>query len=279
LGEVKHVKKVLIGVGIGCGVLVLFGVIAVVAGGFWVKSKAQELAQGGEKAQGMEKRVVAANQRYAFTPPQQGQPIQLTESRLQDYLKVREAMLPVFKDFDAKAQKLNGKEDGLNKSLQAFGLLSDLRADLTAKWLEELERQKMSPREFHAITAAVYTSGLGKMKAELPKQTRTMYEQLKQQLQKQAGDESLPEEARTAAREQLGAIDQQLAELPKEEAMPPELQKRYSENFALVDKYKDQIAPATPAGHEIFLLGTDNEMSKAFQKALGEDANEQDEAK
>jgi hypothetical protein len=269
------VKKVLIGVGVGCGVLVLALGIAVVAGGFWFKNKVQEVAQGSEKTQAVEKRVAAANQRHAFTPPAKGLPIQLTESRLQDYLKVRSAMEPVFNDFEAKAKTLDKKEDGLSKGLQAFGLLADLRADLTTKWLEELEHQSMSPHEFNAITAAVYTAGFAKVRADMPKQMRQMHEQLRQQLQKQADDENLPPEARTAARQQLEETEKRIAELPQDEAVPPELQKISADNLLLVEKYREQISHAKTTGLEVFLIGTDGDIAHAFQKALGEGAGVQ----
>lgn len=265
-------KKVLIGVGIGCGVLILAGVIAVVAGGFWVKSKVEAAAQSGERAQAVEKRVAAANERFAFNPPPPGVPLQLTEPRLQDYLEIHTALEPLLKDFEAKGKALQTKEDGLSKSMQAFSLLADLRAELRTKWLEELERQQMSPREFGAITATISTSGVAAMKAQMPTQmqkVRQVQGQLKEQLQKQIADESLPQEARAEARRQLERIEEQLAKLSRDETkVSPEFETISQGNLELVQKYSKQLSKLQMGMSLAFLLGTEDAENEEFLKAM-----------
>jgi hypothetical protein len=272
-------NKVLIGVGIGCGAIVLIGVIAVVAGGIWVKGKVEESGVGksAEKMQSLEQRMGELNKRYTFAAPPKGQPLALSEDRLQDYLKVRAALKPVLDDFEVKSKNFappEGEEPSVGKLLQASGLILGLKADLNSKWMDELEQQKMSPREFHAITAAVYAAEWGKAKGEAPQRQRAMYEQLKSGLTKQATDSSLTEAQRESARQQLAVIDKQLAALPAANTPSPESQKIYEANAALSGKYKKKIEEASSAGLDVLLVGAGSELGTALQDALGEDAEE-----
>jgi hypothetical protein len=167
------VKKVLIGVGLGCGGVIFVGVIALMAGGMWFKGKAQGLAHDAEQVQSLEQRVVELNQRYAFTEPPKGQPLQLSERRLQDYLQIRLVLKPLVDGFQARARQFEppkgepSKQPDLSRSLQALGMMTEMRSELSSKWLDELERQGMSPREFRAITVAVYTPPASNVNATL----------------------------------------------------------------------------------------------------------------
>ncbi|WP_224248314.1 hypothetical protein [Hyalangium gracile] len=274
-------NKVLVGVGIGCGAIVVIGVVAVVAGGIWAKGKledvAQEMNQGGEKMQSLEQRVAEMNQRYSFAAPPKGQPLRLTEERLQEYLAVRASLKPVLDDFQVKAKNFappKGEQPNLGKSIQALGMMTNLRADLSAKWLDALDERKMSPREFHAITAAVYTSEWSKAKGELPKHQRTMLEQLRSGYQKQAEDSSLTEDKREWARQQIADVDRKLSALPAANTPPPESQKVYEANAALAQKYKKKIEEASSAGLDVLLVGNGSELGTALQDALGGDAQD-----
>lgn len=233
-------SKVLIGVGAGCGAVIFVGVIVLVAGGMWAKGKIDETAQSGDKMQGLEQRVTSLSQRYAFSEPPKGQPLALSEGRLQDYLRIRMALKPVLDDFEVKARQFapqKGEQVGLTKSLQAIGMMNELRADLSAKWMEELERQKMSPREFHAITATVYTSAWSKTKGD----------------------------AGTGKKLAAGTA-------------PSGYPRTFAANAALVEKYKKRIADATSAGLDMFLVGNSDEMGTAFQDVLDRAANSPDPA-
>jgi hypothetical protein len=280
VGEVKHVaNKVLIGVGIGCGAIVLVGVIAVVAGGIWVKGKveeaSQEIGKSAEKMQSLEQRSAELNQRYTFAAPPKGQPLELSEDRLKDYLAVRAALKPVLEDFEVKAKNFappKGEQASIGKSLQALGMMTDLKANLNSKWVDELDNQKMSPREFHAITAAVYTAEWGKAKGEAPQRQRTRLEQLKLGLTKVANDSSLTGEQREDARQQLANVDKQLAALPSANTPPPESQKIFEANAVLSEKYKKKIEEASSVGLDVLLVGSGNDLGTALEDALGKDA-------
>jgi hypothetical protein len=274
-------SKVLIGVGVGCGAVVFIGVIALVAGGMWAKEKIDDVTQSGDTMQGLEQRVTALDQRYAFSEPPKGQQLELTEGRLQDYLRIRMALKPVLEAFEVKARQFapqKGEQVGLTKSLQAVGMMNELRADLSEKWLAELERQKMSPREFHAVTATVYTSAWSKAKGELSPHERTRYEQLKSELQKQANDPNLPETAREPVQQQLAQTEKKLAALPSAGTAPSGDLKIFATNAALVEKYKKRIEGATSAGLDLFLVGNTQEMGTALQEVLGGAANSPDPA-
>jgi hypothetical protein len=163
------VNKVLIGVGIFAAV-VFIAAIGLVAGGVWFKGKSQDGTHGTEKVQSLEQRAADLNLRYPFTEPIKGQPLQLAESRLQDYLKIRLALKPVLDDFQVKARQFEppkGEQPNLGKSFQALGMMTELRGELSAQWLDELERRKMSPHEFQVITFAIYTPQGSKVNATL----------------------------------------------------------------------------------------------------------------
>ncbi len=267
-------KKVLIGVGIGCGALLLLAIIAVVAGGFWVKGKVEGMAQGTEQMQQQEKRVAELNKQYSFQAPPKGQPLQLSEERLKEYLAIRTALKPVFAQYEAKAKEFEqpeGQRPDLSKGMEALGMMMNMMADVRARWIEELERKQMSPREFHAITAAIYSSGWNQAMGDWKKNERAMYEQLKAQFDSQAQDESLPEEAREMAREQSEEMEQKLATLPPAGETPPEVKKIHEANAAITAKYKEQITQDANPGLDAFLVGGGHELGSAFQDAMGDE--------
>jgi hypothetical protein len=227
--------------------------------------------------QSLEQRATEINKRYAFAAPPKGQPLALAEDRLQDYLKVRAGLKPVLDEFEEKSKNFappEGEEPSVGKLLQASGMILGLKADLNSKWMDGLEQHKMSPREFHAITAAVYAAEWGKAKGEAPQRQREMYEQLKSGLTKQATDASLTEAQRESARQQIAVIDKQLAALPAANTPPPESQKIYEANAAISEKYKQKIEEASSAGLDVLLVGAGSDLGTALQDALGKDAEE-----
>lgn len=154
-------KKVLIGVGIGCGTLVLAGVALAIVGGFWAKKNLGNVAAMGEEMKAQEAQFQKLEQEYPFTPPTADRPVTLTEDRLRAYLAVRDRALPLHRDFEAKAEALRAKNQGqekpdLSATLEAANLIAGLMSSVRKAYLEGLGEQHMSPREFGAITTSLY---------------------------------------------------------------------------------------------------------------------------
>ncbi len=265
-------KKVLIGVGVGCGVLVLVGIVAVVSGGLWVKGKVNGMAQDGERLQKQEQQVASLNQKYAFQEPPKGQPLPLSEARLEDYFVVRKALAEVVTAHQQKMKQLEGTQANPTQALGALNTLMGMMGEVRGRWLELLEQQKMSPREFHAITAALYSSGLSKARGKLRQNQRAALEQVKQKLEAEAKDESLPAAKRENLRRHLAMIEKQLSMLPAAPAVSSETDKIHEANAALYAKYKAQIEAGVNPALDSLLLGDSAAMGTAFQDAMGQDS-------
>ncbi|MFY0524385.1 hypothetical protein ACN28I_14840 [Archangium gephyra] len=260
-------KKVLIGVGIGCGSLVLVGIIAVVAGGFWMKGKAEEysgdIQAAGKTAEETRQRADALNQKYPFSAPAKGVPVTIEEKRLQEYLAVRTTLQPVFKAYEQKAKELQssaGENPGLGDAFKAMSQLTSFISELQSTWIDQLEGKKMSPREYHAITAALYTSNWGAVAGDMRRQQRPMFEQAKKTLEQQLAA-TQDAEMKAALEEQLASINEQLAQLPAEDAVPGEAEKVHKANQVLYTKYKAQIEEQAQHGLDFILLGQENDSS------------------
>jgi hypothetical protein len=271
------VKKVLIGVGIGCGGLLLLALIAVVAGGFWVKGKvegvAEEMAQDAEKAKQQEQRAAELDKKYAFDAPPKGQPVRLTEARLQDYFAVRAALKPALTELEEKSKKFQqaeGQPAEIAQAFKAFGAVTGMVAEVRRRWVDALEKQKMSPREFHAITAAVYGSHMGDAMGKARQGQREMLEQLAAGLKEQVKDERLPAELREQMRQQLAQVQKQIAALPPPDAVPSDVQKIYTANLALLERYKQQLEQDSTQGLDLILIGGGEELDRAFQDVMGD---------
>jgi hypothetical protein len=260
-------KKVLIGVGIGCGGLVLLGVIAMVVVGVWAKSKLDGAVEQAEVLQEQGKQLEELEAKYPFQAPPDGKPLRLEERRLEDYLAVRTAVLPVYKGFEAKAKVFEEKNKGkqsIGAGLEAMGMVTGLVKDIRAKYVEELARQQMSPSEFHTITGAIYSSHLGKGMAEVHQGHREALGQATAELERRLEDDSLSGEERSAVEQQLEALRQQSAAMPSRE-VPREELAVYQANMALLEKYKVQIENEANPALDIFLLGDNEGWQNAFK--------------
>lgn len=265
-------KKVLIGVGIGCGVLVLIAVAVMVAGGVWLKGKTEGLVASGEQMQKMETRAKELNQEFAFTPPPRGEPVKLTEARLQDYLEVRQAITPVIQKYEAEGKKFedlkNQQNVGLGDAMKAGTALFSMMGDIQQAWLAALEEQKMSPKEFHAISAAIFTADIGKSAGEMKKGQRQMLEQVKTAMEQQANNPQMPQEARDEAKKQIAELERQIAALPPADEAPSKATEIHAANSALFAKYKEQYEQQGNPGIDVLLWGQDgNSFAEAMEAA------------
>ena len=107
-------KKVLIGVGVGCGVLMLVAVIAAVAGGLWLK-KASDVTAGFEQVSDQQEVLAELEREFPFDAPGEDELLTLDEQRLAAYFAIREEALPVFQAFEQKGKDFEAKH-GKNDS-------------------------------------------------------------------------------------------------------------------------------------------------------------------
>lgn len=252
-------KKVLIGAGIGCGALVVIAIVGVMVAGMWAKGKVENLADRADVMDKQEQRVAEMNKKYSFTPPAKGLPVELTDSRIQDYLAIRASLTPVFKDYETKAHAKgfdkHDKDPSITDAMEAGGMIMDLLRDVRVKWLTELDQKRMSPAEFHAITAAIYTSGLGAAMDGMADQQRAALEQMKQSVEQQMNNPNVPQEQKDEMKESLAELNKQLAALPPRGAAPSEATKLHVANAKLVEKYKKQIEDDANMGLDMLLPG------------------------
>src|SRR3954470_8117221 len=159
-------KKVLIGVGIGCGTLVLAGVALVIAGGFWAKKNLNNVAAMGQEMKAQEAQFKKLEQDNPFTPPAADRPVTLTEDRLRTYLAVRDRALLLHRDFETKAGALKAQHKDHEKNdfsavLAAANQTAGMMVSLRTSYLEVLGEQHMSAKEFGAITVSLYVAEAG----------------------------------------------------------------------------------------------------------------------
>lgn len=159
-------KKVLIGLGIGCGVLLLAGVGLMVAAGFWAKRNLGGTFEAAQQIQAQEAELVQLNSSYPFEPPAQDALLALDEKRLDTYLAVREETLPVFKTFEQKSaefeekygDKNQGQSPDFSAAMAATNLMMGLVVDVRSAYIAGLKKHGMSPAEFQALTRTLQTS-------------------------------------------------------------------------------------------------------------------------
>lgn len=273
-------KKVLIGVGIGCGLLLLIVVGVVAAGGMWAKSKLDGVAESTEKLDKHQERVKQLDEKYAFAKPPKGEPVKLSEARVKEYMAIRAALGPVMEKYGEEGKALeqktqHGKQAGFTDAMKAGGLLMDMMADVQGAWLDQLDQKKMSPQEFHAITAALLTADMGKAAGEMTKGQRQMLTQMKAVYEQQANAPNMTEEARADAKSQLADLDKQLAALPKDDG-PTEAQKIHAANAELFAKYKAELEKTGNMGIDMFLLGSEgSSFAEAMESATPTYGNDQ----
>lgn len=219
-------KKVLIGVGIGCGVLVLLGVIAMVAGGMWVKNRAGDFVAGFEGLEAQEKASEALNARFPFTPPADGETHALTADRLDRWVRVLEqsreeaqTFKAVFEEGSAVGDSLDGK--GAAEAFSEIGARTKMVLEATqvarGQLLEKLEAVEMSPAEFWTISMTVLgtqtTDQLERMEAGV----NSMREQVakgRKEMEERIADPSTTEEERAALKASIDATETAMADMP-----------------------------------------------------------------
>ncbi|MCP3098232.1 hypothetical protein LZ198_04990 [Myxococcus sp. K15C18031901] len=281
-------NKVIIGLGIGCGVILL-GVVGVfVAGGIWAKNTFGGTVEAAKKMQDQEKDLVALNRSHPFKAPAEGEVLALDEQRLATYLSVREASLPVFKSYEEKSKafqekhKTNeeGAQPGLDAALEATNLLMALSADVRAAYIAGLKEHQMSPAEFQAITGTVYASMVADSTEALKKmgaQSKKMMEKQLAELDKRLESGKLSDEERTETqqarddlKQSMDALDEELGGSQGE--LSAEAKKNAAANVALLKKYEDRVKTMANVAFDGFVMGgAANEMGASESDSESED--------
>ncbi|MFY2556077.1 hypothetical protein ACN469_00380 [Corallococcus terminator] len=281
-------KKVLIGLGIGCGVIIFGIVAAVVIGGVWVAKKAGGSLEAVKQMQVQQEELAKLNKSHPFAVPADGEVLPLKEERLLTYLSVRESALPVFKTYEEKSQAFQEKHDTKNEeakpsfdsAMEAANLMMSMMADVRTAYIASLKQHGMSPNEFQTITGTVYASmvaeGTEAMKKMSGKAVEAMEKQLKV-VEKQLENDKLSAEERADFEASQAAIQEQLAAMSEIEDgtgdQPPseESKQATAANLALLKKHEDRVkVMANPAFDGFVLGGATDELSGAGAGAGGE---------
>ncbi|MCI0413198.1 hypothetical protein L0222_10420 [bacterium] len=234
---------------IGCGIVLVIGIIIIAAGGFFVRSKFKEFTEG---TSDVEKTTKQLSQNYPFTPPANGV---ITESQMQRFLAARKQIFSVYKRYEGELKKLDKDKPDLSVLTKGWSFWKDLRAEHA----KALAAQKMSPEEYQYIVNAVYKTWLASGTKEVlkdqsfsdaaEKNLRDMIESIDKQLK----DPATPDGTKKALQTTRDQLQSQLDNLSKNSAlkkMDSTLDSVPNENLALFKKYEKEIVQYSMAGLE-----------------------------
>jgi hypothetical protein len=238
---------------IGCGAVLIIGIIIIAAGGFFVRSKFKEFTEGTGDQEKITKQL---SQNYPFTPPANGV---ITEKQLQRFLAVRKQIFSVYKKYETEFKKLEQDKGDLSVLTKGWGFWKDLRKEHT----NALQAQKMSPEEYQYIVNAVYKTWFAagtkdalkdqSFSDAAEKNLRDMIEGIDKQLK----DPSTPDATKKALQTTRDELQSQLDNLSKNSAlkkMDSTLDSVPAENLALFKKYEKEIVQYSMAGLELIGL-------------------------
>lgn len=217
-------KKVLIGVGIGCGVLVLMGVVAMVAGGIWLKGKAGDFVADATALQAQAEQASQLNERFPFTPPAEGEVLALDAERLARWVRVTEQSKELTAKIEENFAKASELGDGSQGTAVTIGAVTE-HAKLAMASMKEarehllatLSQAEMSPLEYTHITKTLIAT----LPAEQLEQVRGGMDELQASLKQQRAEfEAKLADASTSAAERAAA-EQGLASLTAAESSLP----------------------------------------------------------
>ncbi len=270
-------KKLLLGLGIGCGVLLLVGIVCTVIFGFWVKRKAgakfASMQKAGVEMKAQEEALKQLDSEFPFTPPPAGEMMKLDEARLRDYLAIRKEALPIYREYEEKSKSLSartrdGKNVGLGDVMEGMGMVSDFMMKLRATYISGLRARRMSPLEFHSTTATVYSTYVHKGMQVASQAT----DEAREKLQKEMGDltdklnePNLTEDARDSVQQAINNLQSALDSLPPA-STGGGANATTDANAALLEKHKADIELAANPAFDIFIANDD--LSKAFEGAF-----------
>lgn len=266
-------KKVLIGLGIGCGVLILGSLIAVFAGGAYVfgKVKNSGAVAAFKKAEQQTGQLTELNKSFPFKAPADNEVLELDEERLKTYLAVREAAIPAYKLYEEKGKEFQAKygtgdgSDGKAKAdfgstMEAVNLIAGLTVDVRAAFIDGLTQNKMSPNEFQAITQTVYSSMVAdvseQVQAGRSKAVELMEKQIAE-LDKKLEDTKLSEDERAGYVTMRAGLQENIdsmSDTDEGQALSEASKKAAAANLALLKKHGERVKVMENSALDALLL-------------------------
>ena len=261
-------KNIWIGLGVGCGALIILAIVGVVGAGVWFKHKLGGTVEAAKQMNAQKKELTKLDQKYPFTAPADGAPLALTKDRLEVYLAIRGDALPVYKDFEAKTKAFNAAHqhhDGdasmkdVSAAFEGVGMLSKLMTQLRATYIASLDERHMSPKEFSTITGAIYGAEIGAGRTA----ERAAITQQLAQIDAQIQSAPTPEAKQ--------ALEQAKQMLEKEQKNMPSAagDAQLQANAALIAPYKDQIDKVANPAFDVFVTDADGNFAKQMQAGAG----------
>jgi|GEM_PF-4450928 len=234
---------------IGCGVVVLAGIIAIAAGGFFVRSKIQEFAKGGDYTE----KTDQLSKDYPFHPPESGI---ITEQQMLRFLAVRKRVHAVYGRYESEFKKLENKDQNLSVVTKGWSFVKDIRKEHA----DALAEQKMSPEEYRYIVNEVYKTWMAAGTKDVLKDKSfrdVAQKELKDSIAKidsQLADPSTPEAARKALQKTRDELQSQLQDLDQNSVvntMDSTLNSIPPENLKLFQKHEKELKEYSMAGLEL----------------------------
>ncbi len=266
-------KKVWVGVGIGCGALLLIVIGVMVAGGLWVKSKVGNVTESTEKMQKQSKELASLDTEFPFEAPPEGQPVKLEKARVEKYFAVRSELLPVYEKFDAKGKEFEAKhkdeKDSFSGAMEAGGMILEMTSELRSAFIEGLKKQGMSPKEFHYTTGAIFSSAMGKGMAEMTAATQQSLEESVKNYEEQLNDPNLSAEEKAEVKENLDQAKSDLAQATAQAKDAPAVSAVHEANAKLLEPYKERIEKEANPALDAMLFGENDDYSNAMNQMGG----------
>ncbi|HLT30203.1 MAG TPA: hypothetical protein VK013_09165 [Myxococcaceae bacterium] len=258
-------KKVLIGVGIAFGALVLLGMVGLFAAGMWAKKSLGGMTEGLEEIEANSARAEKLNARFAFDDPGEDRLVALKSDRFQIWLKVGQETQEKYEAWAAELEKEGntGPQQGVKGVQDAFAKMklgTRMISELQEATLNSLESAGMSPAEFRAITNTVLkglsfqmTEQMNASFAESLKQMETSRAEAKAALE----NPDLSAEERAMREKMVAAMEENVERLKQQmnEAEQDPDRKLLLANAPLIESHKEVIQEVAAGAFSIGLFG------------------------
>ena len=260
-------KKVLIGVGIAFGALVLMGVIGLIAAGMWAKKSLGGMTEGFEEIGANTERAEKLNERFGFEDPGEDRVVALKADRFQIWLKVGEETQKKFEAWSAELEKegfndaphpegVKGMKDAMAKMQVGTRMITELQATT----LDALESARMSPAEFRAITNTVMRG----LTFQMTEQMSTTFAESLKQMEKARADAKaalekpdLSAEERQMREQMLASMDENFERIQaqmKEMEQDPDRELLLA-NASLIETHKETIEKVAAGAFSMGIFG------------------------
>jgi hypothetical protein len=168
----ENYSKWLTGCGVGCAALLIIGVLAAAGGYLLIRDTIGELKQFGESAERIEQELGSMPE---FTPEADGR---IPPERIEAFLAVRHATMPLRDDLRVSVQDLENRIDGLGRGRSLGSVFRGVGSGLKAipkiarlhqSRAEALLEHQMGPAEYSYLYSLAYFSWLKKDPGDGPK--------------------------------------------------------------------------------------------------------------